>query len=73
MTENWERCPSTHCERAQECRSPNECAGSGVSSNQTVWACGRQCDAHMWDYRFHLLGRMDAVLKANGLRALSER
>jgi len=29
MTENWERCPSTHCERAQECRSPHECSGTG--------------------------------------------
>lgn len=22
----WSRCPSTHCERSQECRSPNECS-----------------------------------------------
>jgi hypothetical protein len=26
---NRTRCPSTHCERAQECRSPNECIGTG--------------------------------------------
>lgn len=24
----WARCPSTHCERSQECRSPNECSAS---------------------------------------------
>lgn len=22
----WSRCPSTHCERRQECSSPNECS-----------------------------------------------
>jgi hypothetical protein len=26
---NWMRCPSTHCERHQECRTPHECAGTG--------------------------------------------
>jgi len=26
--ERWRNCPSTHCERAQECRSPHECSGS---------------------------------------------
>jgi len=24
----WEHCPSTHCERAQQCRSPNECSAN---------------------------------------------
>lgn len=24
----WSRCPSTHCERAQECRSPHECSAT---------------------------------------------
>ncbi len=28
-TEPWQRCPSTHCERSQECRSPSECSGTG--------------------------------------------
>ena len=23
----WKNCPSTHCERSQECRSPHECNG----------------------------------------------
>lgn len=23
----WQNCPSTHCERSQECRSPHECNG----------------------------------------------
>lgn len=27
--ERWRICPSTHCERSQECRSPNECSGTG--------------------------------------------
>lgn len=22
---NWARCPSTHCERRQECASPSDC------------------------------------------------
>lgn len=26
---DWRICPSTHCERAQECRSPHECSGTG--------------------------------------------
>ena len=26
----WQRCPSTHCERSQECRSPHECSASGM-------------------------------------------
>ena len=29
MSRPWELCPSTHCERAQECRSPSECSGTG--------------------------------------------
>lgn len=24
----WHRCPSTHCERTQECRSPHECSAA---------------------------------------------
>ena len=24
----WKNCPSTHCERSQECRSPHECCAS---------------------------------------------
>ena len=27
----WEHCPSTHCERREECASPHECSGSGRS------------------------------------------
>ena len=27
----WERCPSTHCERRQECCSPHECSGTGIA------------------------------------------
>lgn len=26
MNDRWKRCPSTHCERWQECRSPHECS-----------------------------------------------
>ena len=26
----WQRCPSTHCERSQECRSPHECSAVGT-------------------------------------------
>lgn len=26
----WARCPSTHCERRQECASPHECSGTGL-------------------------------------------
>ena len=25
----WKMCPSTHCERSQECRAPHECSGTG--------------------------------------------
>ena len=28
---HWTRCPSTHCERSQECRSPHECSGNGAA------------------------------------------
>lgn len=31
MNDRWKRCPSTHCERHQECRSPHECSASGKS------------------------------------------
>lgn len=24
--DRWKGCPSTHCERSGECRSPNDCA-----------------------------------------------
>jgi hypothetical protein len=27
--ERWRICPSTHCERWQECRSPHDCSGTG--------------------------------------------
>ena len=27
--DRWKICPSTHCERAQECRAPHECSGTG--------------------------------------------
>lgn len=27
----WTRCPSTHCERSEECRSPHECSGTGAA------------------------------------------
>lgn len=27
--QRWRICPSTHCERWQECRSPHECSGTG--------------------------------------------
>ena len=27
----WTRCPSTHCERSQECISPHECNGMGAA------------------------------------------
>ncbi|WDA37826.1 hypothetical protein [Sphingobium sp. YC-XJ3] len=27
----WKHCPSTHCERAQECRSVNECSAEGAT------------------------------------------
>jgi hypothetical protein len=29
MPGNWYVCPSTHCERSKECRSPHECSGRG--------------------------------------------
>lgn len=25
--DRWKDCPSTHCERSHECRSPHECSG----------------------------------------------
>lgn len=28
VLEPWKHCPSTHCERSQECRSPNECSAT---------------------------------------------
>jgi hypothetical protein len=28
LPDRWSRCPSTHCERAQECRSPSECSAA---------------------------------------------
>lgn len=27
-SKRWKHCPSTHCERSHECRSPNECCAS---------------------------------------------
>jgi hypothetical protein len=27
--DRWRICPSTHCLRSQECRSPHECCGTG--------------------------------------------
>ena len=30
----WEHCPSTHCERAQECRSVNECSAEKRTLNR---------------------------------------
>jgi len=44
-----------------------------VSSNQNVWACPKDHNAHIWDYRHHLLDRMNVVLRANGLKTLQER
>ena len=29
ILDNWKRCPSTHCERRQECASPGDCNGTG--------------------------------------------
>ena len=33
-TEPWQRCQSTHCERAEECRSPSDCnrTGRGIAN-----------------------------------------
>lgn len=28
--EPWRHCPSTHCERAKECRSVNECSANSL-------------------------------------------
>ena len=28
VLEPWKHCPSTHCERSQECRAPNECSAT---------------------------------------------
>jgi hypothetical protein len=33
-SDNWTRCPSTHCERAQECRNPSECSGTGRAKRE---------------------------------------
>lgn len=30
----WHYCPSTHCERCEECRSPNECCGTGMRGDE---------------------------------------
>lgn len=27
--DRWKRCPSTHCERRQECASPHDCTATG--------------------------------------------
>ena len=27
----WVNCPSTHCERSQECRSPSECSAASAT------------------------------------------
>lgn len=32
--QRWQRCPSTHCERSQECRSPSDCSGTGRSAKE---------------------------------------
>jgi hypothetical protein len=32
--ERWKICPSTHCLRWQECRSPHECSGTGKNKAQ---------------------------------------
>ena len=29
--DRWRRCPSTHCERRQECASPHECCATKKS------------------------------------------
>lgn len=35
-TPPWARCPSTHCERRQECASPHECSGSGIPALRAI-------------------------------------
>ena len=32
--ERWRRCPSTHCERRQECASPSDCTVKGVQAEK---------------------------------------
>jgi len=34
--ERWKVCPSTHCERAGECRAPHECCAAKDLTRQTV-------------------------------------
>ena len=31
----WKECPSTHCERRQECASPNECSAAAAALKET--------------------------------------
>lgn len=52
-------CPSTHCERSQECRSPHECASPGKQWKDVFWMhVGAGCDrsgaafrADQWEAR----------------------
>lgn len=32
--DRWKDCPSTHCERSQECRSPHECCAKRVGNDR---------------------------------------
>lgn len=40
ILDNWKRCPSTHCERTQECRNPGDCSGTGRGRTSTSFAKG---------------------------------
>lgn len=43
MTPRWQRCPSTHCERSQECRAPHDCTVK-PKPPQLALAPGRYCE-----------------------------
>lgn len=51
-TPRWSRCPSTHCERRQECASPSECASSSKTWGDVYWQWVRHgCDRSDAAYR----------------------
>jgi hypothetical protein len=62
---NWANCPSTHCERSQECRSPNGCTVKSGGRRALLPAFRAHCeemhggplpdwpdDPYLWDERF---------------------
>jgi hypothetical protein len=74
----WNRCPSTHCERAQECRSPNECSAKPFPSFSTRIAAARaqafeECEKIVTLHFFNERGFDEIIDAIHARAALSAR